>query len=151
MVGRLIRRPLPPVSDFIRTLLDDPDATTALATLGITSGTYTPTLTAGANVAASTAFLSQYIRIGDRVIVTGRADIDATAAAATGTNFEISLPVASDFSATDGQCNGVFSIALASGGGFIQANSASNRAYVTYYSGTTTNIPGVYYFMYTVI
>jgi hypothetical protein len=84
MVGTLIRRPLPPVSDFIRTLLDDTTATAALATLGIISGTYTPTLTNSVNLDASTAFLSRYIIIGDVVAVMGSCQVDPTAAGTNG-------------------------------------------------------------------
>ncbi len=61
----------------------------------IASGTYTPTLTNVANVAASTMRLTQWIRVGNVVHVAGNMDIDPTAAAPTTTSFDITLPIAS--------------------------------------------------------
>lgn len=61
------------------------------------SGTYTPTLTAVANVSASVSILCQYYRVGDVVTVSGRLDISATAAN-TETSLSLTLPVASNFS-----------------------------------------------------
>jgi hypothetical protein len=149
MVGTLVRRPLPPVSDFIRTLLDDADATAALATLGVVSGTYTPTLTNGANVDSSTAFLSHYLRVGNVVTVTGRIAVDATAAAPTATTVGISLPVASNFSvATD--CGGLISLASSTGGPIL-ADTVNDRATATYPASITSNQSGGFSFMYTVI
>lgn len=65
----------------------------------ITSGTYTPTLTNTTNVAASTAYECQYIRVGGVVTVSGKVDVDPTAQAAT--VLKISLPVASNLGATE--------------------------------------------------
>lgn len=65
-----------------------------------TSGTYTPTLRNGTNVAASTApNLCYYHRVGSVVTVAGWVTCDVTAAATT-TNLGVSLPVASNFSDT---------------------------------------------------
>src|SRR3989304_10106925 len=58
------------------------------------SGTYTPTLTNGTNVAASTAFECQWMRIGSVVCVRGKFNLDPTSANTT-TILGISLPVAS--------------------------------------------------------
>lgn len=55
--------------------------------------TYTPTLTNTTNIAASTAFTTYYVRIGDWVHVWGEVDIDATAAT-TISEMGLSLPVA---------------------------------------------------------
>lgn len=57
------------------------------------SGTYVPTLTNGANVAASTPFDHRWMRIGNNVMITGRIFIDPTAGAVT-TALNISLPIA---------------------------------------------------------
>lgn len=62
---------------------------------GTAFGTYTPTITDGANVAASSANDAFYIRVGNNVSVWGRFDIDPTSAA-TLTVFDVSLPIASD-------------------------------------------------------
>lgn len=75
----------------------------------ITEGTYTPTLVNGANVAASTASVTNYARIGNTVTVWGKVTIDATAAA-TPSVMTITLPVASAVGGTNlvagtGACN----------------------------------------------
>lgn len=58
------------------------------------SGTYTPTIGAVTNVAATNARKCQYMRVGNYVHVAGQCDIDPTA---TGfTRFSITLPVASN-------------------------------------------------------
>ena len=72
-------------------------ATFGMVTAGgalLASGTYTPTLTNGANMAASTAYSCQYLRVGDTVTVSGRVDVDPTLTA-TATELGISLPIAS--------------------------------------------------------
>ena len=64
------------------------------------NGTYTPTLTDVANVAASTAYSCQYIRVGTVVTVSGEVDIDPTTTL-TLTQLGISLPIASNLTATN--------------------------------------------------
>lgn len=58
------------------------------------SGTYTPSLTEVANVADSTAYVCQYLRVGNTVQVSGQVAIDPTLGA-TLTQLGISLPVPS--------------------------------------------------------
>lgn len=60
------------------------------------SGTYTPTLVNATNVAASTAFACQYVKVKSTVTVTGKANVDPTSAASN-TVLGISLPIASNF------------------------------------------------------
>lgn len=85
-----------------RTAVTAPAATDG----NVFSGTYTPTLTNTTNVAASTAYICQYMRVGNVVTVSGQVAIDATA---TGLIvLEMSLPVASNFSQTR-QAGGTFS------------------------------------------
>lgn len=59
------------------------------------SGTYTPTLTAVANVAASTAYVTQYLRVGAVVTVSGHVQLTPTAAN-TDTRLRMTLPIASN-------------------------------------------------------
>ncbi|HYD02006.1 MAG TPA: hypothetical protein VEB22_12330 [Phycisphaerales bacterium] len=73
----------------------------------VLSGTYTPTLTNSTNVASSTAYPAVYMRVGNVVTVAGACDIDPTAGA-TLTTLQISLPIASNFTAST-QCHGVAS------------------------------------------
>lgn len=70
----------------------------------IGSGTYTPTLTNTTNVAASTAFACQYVRVGNVVTVSGKVNIDLTAGSVA-SELGISLPIASNFTA-DNHCAG---------------------------------------------
>lgn len=70
------------------------------ALANVMSGTYTPTITNIANASASTAFVMQWMRVGNIVTVSGQFDVDPTTAASTLTQIEISLPVASNFSAS---------------------------------------------------
>lgn len=59
------------------------------------NGTFTPTITKGTNVAASTARLCRMIMIGNIVFCSGHVTIDPTAAAQT--NWYMSLPIPSNF------------------------------------------------------
>jgi hypothetical protein len=73
----------------------------------VNSGAYTPSLTNGTNMAASTAYPLQYLRVGNTVVVGGYVGIDATSAGATYTAMRMSLPIASNFtSSTDGGGSG---------------------------------------------
>ncbi len=62
----------------------------------IYSGNYTPTLTNGANVLSSTAYLCQYMRVGNTVTVSGEIDIDLVDRLRL-TRVGVSLPIASAF------------------------------------------------------
>jgi hypothetical protein len=116
----------------------------------IASGTYTPTLTNVSNLAASTAYQAQWLRVGNVVTVAGKVDVDPTAAT-TQTRLGISLPVASDFVAEE-DCGGVaFAHVIAGQGAAIRADATNNRADMTWLSGDTTNQPMSFTFTYEVI
>jgi hypothetical protein len=69
------------------------------------SGTYTPSLTNTTNIAASTASVCQYMRVGNVVTVSGTVTIDPTA---TGQIvLGMTLPIASNFSGAT-NCGGTF-------------------------------------------
>ena len=70
----------------------------------LASGTYTPTLTNVTNITSSTAYVCQYMRVGEVVTVSGRLDIDPTAAGDV--ELGVSLPLASNFTAEE-NCGGV--------------------------------------------
>lgn len=115
------------------------------------SGTYTPTLTNGTNVAASTASVCQWLRVGDTVTVSGRVDIDPTSAS-TGTQLGISLPVASNFaSATN--CGGTaVSPNVASMCAAIYADQTNDRAELYFVTGAdVANRDWYFSFMYRII
>ena len=116
---------------------------TGLPTLA--SGTYTPTLTNVTNVSASTAYACQYLRVGSVVTVSGKIDVDPTAAAA----FEvgISLPIASNFTAQE-QCaaTGV-SVIAADDAAWVVADTTNDRA--SFQSSPTGVTNHSYYFTFT--
>lgn len=88
------------------------------------SGTYTPTLTNSANIAASTAYQCQYMRLGNAVTVSGRVSIDPTAAGLI--QMEMTLPVSSDI---NNNCFGAIANAFGDAG-YIGPDNAGNRARV---------------------
>lgn len=114
--------------------IDTTDVATDTLTLGdiadtaVASGTYTPTLTHVANVAASTAFQLTYQRIGNTVAVYGRVNVDPTSGS-TLTQLGMTLPVASNFTNTL-QLGGTGSNHLVIGGidVAIYADDTNNRA-----------------------
>jgi hypothetical protein len=73
----------------------------------LATGSYTPTLFNGANVAASTAQVCRYSRVGDTVTVSGYFNVDATTTA-TLTTIGMSFPFASNL-ALIGDVGGVAS------------------------------------------
>jgi len=121
-----------------------------IANGGSLSGTYTPTLTNVSNVSASTAYACQYMRVGNTVSVSGRIDVDPTSTALS-TQIGISIPIASNFAASE-NCGGVaFCPAIAGQGAAIVADVANDRAQMEWISGDTTNQPMYFSFMYQVI
>lgn len=120
----------------------------------VQSGTYTPTLTNGANVAASTAYAAQWMRVGSVVHVTGRVDLDPTSASAQ-TQLALSLPVASDIGAVE-HLGGVAAPSSNAGANCapaaIKGDAANNRAYLDFYCGTNVlNQELMFTFSYQVI
>lgn len=101
----------------------------------LASGTYTPTLTNTTNVASSTAFVSQYMRVGNVVTCGVRVEIDVTAA--TATVLGISLPIASAISSAIQVC-GVGADATGMSGE-VRGNVAGDRAEFAYVSTVTAN------------
>ena len=108
----------------------------------LAAGTYTPTLTNGTNVAASTAYLCRYLRVNNVVTVSGRVDIDTTSAS-TATVLYMSLPITTNFTGgTISECTGTANpIAnTVSNAGIIglKSESANNEANFNYTSGLST-------------
>lgn len=101
-------------------------------------GTYTPTLSNTTNVASSTASVCHYMRVGSVVTVSGAVTIDVTAA--TATLLGMSLPIASNFSAST-QLGGVAStydgVAVNEVAEII-GDSTNDRASIRFYAVATT-------------
>lgn len=74
-----------------------------ISTGAVLSGVYTPTITNGTNVAGSTAFQCQWMRVGNVVTVSGQVNIDPTLAS-TNTIINMTLPVATDLAAVQDLC-----------------------------------------------
>lgn len=112
--------------------------------------TYTPTLTNVANLAASTAYQCQYLRVGSVVIVSGKVDVDPTAPAVL-TRLGLSLPVASNIGAAEDVGGTAFASAIAGQGAAILGDAANNRAELSWISGDITNQPMFFSFAYRII
>jgi len=104
-------------------------------------GTYVPTLFNTTNVAASTAYTCQYMRIGSVVHVSGRVNIDATSATSA-TELGMSIPIASDFAAVE-QLGGVAVAGSTTANNLppieILADATNNRAKLQYQTTTDVN------------
>ena len=124
-------------------------STEAATVATLASGTYTPTLTNVTNLSASTAYQCQYMRVGSTVTVSGRVDIDPTAAGAV--ELGITLPVASNFGAIE-DCAGVAAASgIAGQAAAIAADIANDRAKLVYVAVDLTNQPMYFNFSYQVI
>lgn len=123
--------------------------TLSIATGALDSGTYTPTLTNVSNVAASIAFQCQYMRLGSVVMVSGRVDVDVTSAASA--QLGISLPIASNFGATE-DCSGTaFSAEVAGRGAAIRADTTNDRAELAFIAVDLNNRSMNFIFAYEII
>lgn len=109
----------------------------------IASGTYTPTLTNVTNIAASTAYACQWMRVGNVVTVTGKVDIDPTSSGTT--TLRISLPIASALAAGN-QCAGAAN-ASAGDNGAILGDATNDAAYL--WAKVTETANGDWYFTFT--
>lgn len=123
--------------------------TLTLSVGDILSGTYTPTLTNVTNLAASTAYQCQYMRVGTTVLVSGKADVDPTAAATT--RLGISLPIASNLGAVEDLAGTAFAPAVAGQGAAIGGDAANDRAIMEWVAVDVANRAMFFTFMYEVI
>lgn len=117
---------------------------------GLAAGTYTPTLTGVANVAASTAYSCQYMRVGNTVTVSGKLDLDPTLTA-TATQLGISLPVASNFANANELGGTAFCPTIAGMGAAIYADATNDRAQLELLSSDINNNSVYFQFSYRVI
>lgn len=109
------------------------------ALIDVDYGTYTPTLTNGANVAASVSSVWNYIRIGNQVMLNGYLQIDTTAIGAF--DIGISLPIASDFSSnSDASGNGTHPGAGVPNVGSLRQDQTNDRLRFDGYAQANTNL-----------
>jgi hypothetical protein len=114
-----------------------------------TASTYSPTLSNTTNVSASTAYQCQYLRVGATVVVSGRVDVDPTAAGQV--VLGISLPVASNFGADEDCAGAAAAIAVAGQSAGIHADTANDRALLEWIAVDTANRAMYFTFAYQVI
>ena len=102
--------------------------------------TWTPTLTNVANLASSTAYLCNYVRIGNFCVVSGRFDADPTTTALS-CQLGISLPIPSNFAAISKAeaCGVVFASSIAGQGAAIFADVTNDRLQAEWIAGDVTN------------
>lgn len=126
-------------------------ATTAHVKDYAPSGFWTPTLTNATNIAASTAYECQYIRIGDIVTCGGRVDVDVTSAGAA-TVLGMSLPIESAFTAPADLAGSIVqSISSSAGGvGAFLADETNDIAVAQWFSVGAANAGFFFNFIYRV-
>jgi len=124
-------------------------AANARTNLGITSGTYTPTITNISNIQAVTAAVCMFTQIGTMVTVNGRVNIDPTTNGSA-TAIEMTLPVASNLGAV-GDLIGVSSCAQTTQSGALSANTTTDRALMEFQAGSNAARDHVFTFTYKVI
>jgi hypothetical protein len=135
-------------NDF--TACTTPYSPTTYTPIVLSSGTYTPTLTAVTNVAASVATLNQYLRVGSTVTVSGTFQMDPTATGAV--ELGISLPIASDFSIQSNLGGTAASLAGAATQILpIVADATNDRATVLGLATDAANRLFAYHFTYQII
>lgn len=112
-------------------------------------GVYTPTLTGVTNVAASTAFPTNYVRVDNIVTVSGIVAIDPTAGA-TLTTLGMSLPIASNFVAVYNL--GGAAVTSATGDSWtIAADGANDRAQIDITPSGAGNVTYTFVFTYQIL
>lgn len=103
----------------------------------LASGTFTPTLTNVTNVAASTAYEGQWMRVGNVVTFSGKVDIDVTGVGAT--ELGVSLPIASAMTVEQNLGGDAISAAAASLSAAIRADATNDRAAIVFTATSLTN------------
>lgn len=116
----------------------------------VASGKYTPTLFNTTNVGASTPYEAQWIRVGNVVTVSGRVDVDPTAAGAA-TVLGISLPIASNLAANEDLAGTACADGVASESAAIYADAANNRAQMVWVTTSAANHGMSFTFTYEVL
>lgn len=114
--------------------LQGPIAASNLLTLE--AGTWTPTITNVANVAASSLASGIYQRVGNVVTFSGRVNIDPVATGVT--DFYLSLPIASNFTSST-QATGVVTAIDNGANGGIYASAGADKLEIAYTSLTAAD------------
>lgn len=113
-------------------------------------GTYSPTNTNVTNVAASTIYTTNWYRVGNRVTVFGRIDIDVTTASSTDTEVALNLPVSSNLANDYDLSGSAISDAAASLTARIKGDATNDRASIVFKATSATNDAYSFQFSYQV-
>ncbi len=117
----------------------------------ISSGTYTPTLTNGTNVASSGTASAMFSRVGNIVTVSGSLEVDPTSADSN-TLLGVSLPIASDLTSAN-QLEGVARDApvnVSPGAGWLNGDTTNDRAQLQMWPHNSGNSEWRFTFQYLV-
>jgi hypothetical protein len=125
-------------------------AVTGTTSQYITSGTYTPTLTAVTNIASSTSDVSQWTRVGNVVTVSGVITAAATAAAGSFTELGVSLPIASAMTLTT-QLGGAGQVQTFGYSVGCYADATNDRASLQWISNSTASNLTAFMFTYVIV
>lgn len=109
-------------------------------------GTYLPTLTSVTNIASSTPATSQFVKIGQMVLVSGRVSVDPTATGTT--QLGISLPFPRTFVATNDCAGTAVTPDIVSESAAIMGDIANGRAEMTWKASSLASRDMYYIFLY---
>lgn len=110
----------------------------------ISSGTYSPTLTNGTNIAASTTAVCNYSRVGNVVTVSGYVEADPTSSA-TDSALGVSIPIASNFTlASDARGTASVNLSTLYNPGIVLTDTTNDRVEIRFSSVSALN-QGVYF------
>lgn len=110
---------------------------TTTATPAVSSGTYTPTSSTKTNVASDTPTLHQWMRVGNVVTVSGACSVTPTAGSAL-TQLNLTLPVASNFTASYECCGGGgLVVGTVNVPAYISSDATNDRATLQFVSSGT--------------
>lgn len=110
----------------------------------VISGRYTPTLTNVANLDGSTAYSCMYMRYGSVVVVSGKIDVNPTAAGLV--QLGVSLPVPSNFAAIS-DCAGAAASPGVSGQSAAMTADAVNKRAEMQFTAVDLNNRAMYFTM----
>lgn len=114
----------------------------------ISTVSYTPTATNGTNVAASTPLTSRCMRVGNIATCSGRINIDVTSTGAF--DLEITVPIASDFTAEQDLLGTAISNEQTVDLAGIRASTSNDRAVIRGNAASTANTSYSWNFQYVV-
>ena len=116
----------------------------------LTTGNYTPTLFNTTNVAASVAHVTNWMRVGNMVTVSGRAEVDPTNNNQS-TVLGISLPITSNLASSEDVGGSAAAADVAGQCAAILGDATNDRALMQYVSGSAANHSMWFTFMYEIL